>query len=343
AAAARALGLLLRSLAEDQPLAVLVDNGHYADESSLDAFELATLAEASAPLWIVIAARPRLGELRPGLGQRAGAFQRVELGPLVGEEAEALLRRLLEPAEGIPQPVILRLVERTRGIPLVMVELARGLARDGLIQQHAKGGTHYLATDGRDLPDLPLVEWLEARELASLPPELHRFAGLLSLLGAEIDVGEVSGVLHELDRAAAGDELDLDAGVGVDRLVQRGVLIRGAGGLRFRSDAMREALGRAVPAPLAAAIHQAAYQLHSRDPRSLAALARHAGPAGHGREGFDAYLLLARDADDRHTYLDAEVFYSRALELAAHAEPADRLAVARRGRGLMRFRLFRFD
>jgi tetratricopeptide (TPR) repeat protein len=347
AGAARAIGLALRRCAASRPLLLFVDDAHLADAASLDAIETATLEEGAAAVWACLAARPALLETRANLGRRAGAFERIELGPLDDVAGERLCRELLLPAEDIPRSVIAQLLARTHGVPLVLVELARSLIRDGRVRRHAKGGTHYLASDGLDVPDTPLVEWLASRELGSLAPELARHARLCALLGAAFAREEVAGVLDELDRAGAGADSPLDASVGNGRLADAGLVVATAerGRWAFRGTALRDAIRESTPLPLAAAIHQAAFDYYRRrnDAASRAALAFHAGRAGHLEESFAAYHDLARAAEAGHAYLDAEVAYSRALELRAHAGGAATEAAALRGRGLMRFRLFRYD
>ena len=77
-AAARALAEALRERARHEPLVLLVDDGHLADPTSLDALEVATLAGTRAPLWVCIAARPALlgaaGTLLVAAGLRAAAL-----------------------------------------------------------------------------------------------------------------------------------------------------------------------------------------------------------------------------------------------------------------------------
>src|SRR5438132_14260160 len=103
------------------------------------------------------------------------------LGPLEPARASELCRRLLAPAENVPRAAIDLLVQRTQGIPLQLVELVRGLKRDGLVRKRLRGDTWFLATDElQKLPDSPLIEWLAERELGALPRELASHARLPS-------------------------------------------------------------------------------------------------------------------------------------------------------------------
>src|SRR5439155_17009435 len=51
-------GEIIRRRAARGPLAVVLDDAHFADEILLGALEVATLAEAKAPIWICAFARP---------------------------------------------------------------------------------------------------------------------------------------------------------------------------------------------------------------------------------------------------------------------------------------------
>lgn len=102
----RALGLnawlcCMSLQAARQPLVLLLDDLHWADDESLDALDhLATLG-STLPLLLLSASRPGLLERRPHWGQDGPAHQRLRLTPLpehAGEAlADALLSRYAEP------------------------------------------------------------------------------------------------------------------------------------------------------------------------------------------------------------------------------------------------------
>src|SRR5207253_10040092 len=158
--------------------------------------------------------------------------------------AAELCRRLLSPAENVPQAAIDVLVQRTQAVPLLLVELIRGLKRDGLVRKRMRGDSWFLATDELEkLPDSPLIEWLAEREIGALPRELASHARLTALLGAEFGADEVEGVVTELDSEGLGGEFPLDAQVATRRLAGLGVLvITRAGGFRFRHALVRDAV-----------------------------------------------------------------------------------------------------
>src|SRR5262249_56639954 len=122
-----------------------------------EALEDARLEEGGCPIWVCVVGRPAFGRGRTAWASRAARREELTLpAPEAGAAAE-LARGLLSPAENVPASVLARLAERTQGIPLLLVELVRGLKRDGLVRKSERGNTWYLATDELErLPDLPL-------------------------------------------------------------------------------------------------------------------------------------------------------------------------------------------
>jgi tetratricopeptide (TPR) repeat protein len=346
ALAARAAASLLRLRAAVRPVCIVLDDAHLADGAALDALESAALAEGAAPLFVCALARPTFRESRPYWGERAGKSSIERLDPLTPATTVDLCRRLLEPAEGIPAVALERLASRAGGVPLLLVELVRGLRRGGLVRLQPNGSS-YLATDELDrVPDLPLVEWLAAADLRALPPDLASHAQLLALLGEVVPVAEAEGVLAGLVEAGLGDAFPLDAGAAARRLMGRGLVAQHrSGGTSYRLPMVREAIGRSTPDALRAAIHEAAFRFHGRpgtlpEPSRLARLAVHARECGRRSQAGAAFLRLAADRASRHSYVEAEGLYSRALETLPDSSPEERLA-ALRGRGIMRSRVGR--
>jgi len=347
-AVARAAGAAMRGWAQSAPLLFVLDDGQLADETTLDAIEYATLAEGHAPIWVCVLARPAFETARPSWAERSARRDFTRLGPLRQDAASTLCRALLSPAGDVPAAAIQILVERTHGIPLQMVELVRGLKSRGLIRQNVRTGTWYLATEELDiLPDLPIVEWLAARELNALPVDLASHARLAALLGTEFSPEEIKGVLGELERQGEAGAFPLDASVGTERLVSKGVLLpRRRGQLSFRHALVRDAVYKSVPESMRQPIHYAAFRFYRDgcvlpEHQRLSRLAFHAAQVGLRDVASDSFLTLAQHAQSRHAYLEAESMYGQALEQMGSDADARRFS-ALRGRGLMRYRLGRY-
>jgi tetratricopeptide (TPR) repeat protein len=348
AAAVRAAGEALRARARARPLCVVVDDAHLADSAALDALEYAALAEAAVPVFVCALGRPALARARPALGERAALGRAAEMEPLRQADAAELCRRLLLPAENVPGRAVERLVARARGLPILLVELVRGLRAQGLVRQRGREGEWYVATDELDrAPDLPLVDWLAQREMAALPEALAAHARLVALLGDELRREEIAGVVEELDREGAGGAIALDPEVATRRLLELRVLAERGGRVGFRHPLQREAIARSAGETERRAIHRAAfrhYLLSAAFPERerLPRLAFHAEESGLRAEAASLWLRIAEDLRARHAYLEAETLYTRALDQLA-AEDARGRFVALRGRGLVRYRLGRYE
>ncbi|HYO57531.1 protein kinase domain-containing protein [Archangium sp.] len=347
--AMRATGELLAEHARRQPLCLLLDDAHHAEETALDALEYAALAESRLPLWVCVLARPGFERLRPSWGSRAARRHVLQLGPLSLSSAVELCRTLLRPAENIPAAALEHLAERAQRIPLFLVELMRGLKRQGLVRQRANGGSWYLATDELDrMPELRLVDWLADRELGALPMELAAHARLCALLGPDFTATEAEGVVHALEEDGGAADFPLDPRHATRRLLDLGLLVsHRLEGLSFRNELLRATVERSLPEVDRVRIHRAAIRYYqsragAAERQSLPRLALHAAAAGLRDEAAALYIDLAESARGRHAYLEAESTYTRALDLL-DAEDQRRRFTALRGRGLMRYRVGRYE
>jgi eukaryotic-like serine/threonine-protein kinase len=355
AALARALGEGLRIRARQTPLALVLDDAHLADSATLDGLEYATLQEGSAPLLIFVTARPALERGRPTWGSRARRTIRHPLEALDSESAAMLARRLLVPAENVSKQALARLYDRTQGVPRLLVELIRGLKRDGIVRRTERGTGYYLATEELEkMPDLPIVQWSASREVEALAPNLAAHARLASVLGSKFTSDDMERVLRILERNRAASDTDLDASVGVQRLVEAGLLVRHrTGQIDFRHALLRDTVYQSVPDAQRAVIHSAAFEMYEnaielQARERLPRLAYHAARGGFPERAASIYLNLAERAQQAHAYLDAELLYDSALSnLPSEPDGAggsdERVTQAMKGRALMRFRVGRWD
>ncbi|ATB30247.1 serine/threonine-protein kinase PknK [Melittangium boletus] len=344
-ALARAVAGALRKLAHPRPLALLVDDAHQADPTALDALEVATLAAPEVPLWVCIGARPELLTLRPLLGERAGHLAHHALAPLEPDARRALLRRLLRPAEFIPEPVLARLDQLTQGVPLSLVEVAGALRASGALRTSASGEGYVAADELLHVSVTPLFERLAARALALLPESHQGLAQLCAVLGPEPTVAQVDAAQRHLEKTEDGARVaKLDAGAGLARLSRTG-LLRPVDAERyaFRQPQLREALERALPAAWRRTLHAAAL-------RSLGGggsegeqrqRARHAAACGAHEESFAAWFALGEAARRAHRHVEAEQDYTHALAQLPEGDSARRARVLA-GRGRVRYRTHRF-
>jgi class 3 adenylate cyclase/tetratricopeptide (TPR) repeat protein len=118
-------------LAEPQPVVLVFEDIHWAEEPLLELIE--HLADwVRAPLLIVCLARPELLEVLPGWGGGRLRSTSIELQPLGHEDSAQLLDALLaDGATPLGDAVRSALLEKTEGNPLFVEETIRALVERG--------------------------------------------------------------------------------------------------------------------------------------------------------------------------------------------------------------------
>jgi class 3 adenylate cyclase/tetratricopeptide (TPR) repeat protein len=207
----------LRTIA-NQPAVMLLEDGHWADDSSLDLLDHLVTAIPDARLLVVCLARPELFERRPNWGEGREAFSRLELKPLSRRNSRALVAEILQRVERVPDELRDLVVEGAEGNPFYVEELIKMLVEDGVIlrgEAHWHVELDHLA-DVRVPPTLTGV--LQAR-LDSLPAQEKAVLQRASVVGrvfwdgavAALEAGEAGRIdgkeLQPLLEAARGQEL----------------------------------------------------------------------------------------------------------------------------------------
>ena len=185
-------------LADAQPLVLVFEDIHWAEEPLLDLIEHLARSLRDAPVLIVALARPDLLDSRPSWGGGIRSASAIDLAPLGGSDSEELADALLSRGEVAAAQRGL-VLERAEGNPLFLEEIAHAL-RDGRGIEGIPDTVQALIAariDGLDAGEKQLLQsaalvgrvaWQGALE--SLAPELE-VAELLDLLvGREFLVRE---------------------------------------------------------------------------------------------------------------------------------------------------------
>jgi len=131
---------LVSDLSESQPLALLIDDAHWADEQSLRWINHLAARIRDVPVLLIVATRP--GEkstsalLSPS--HDALAVTRLQLGPLSDESVAAMVETGLGQE---PTPAFLAAcMQATGGNPYLVNELTRALAAAGVTPDDRESG-----------------------------------------------------------------------------------------------------------------------------------------------------------------------------------------------------------
>jgi hypothetical protein len=122
----------LEELAAPQPLIVLVEDVHWAEEPLLDLLER-IVRDVRAPLLLLATARPELLDTRPSWGGGRRNSTILGLEPLSAVDAGRLLDELL--ASDLPASVTEAVVARAEGNPFFVEELVGTLIDEGLLRR----------------------------------------------------------------------------------------------------------------------------------------------------------------------------------------------------------------
>jgi ATP/maltotriose-dependent transcriptional regulator MalT len=117
-------------LADVQPLVMVFEDIHWAEEPLLELIDHLAQWVRDRALLIICLARPELLEVRPTWGGGRVRAASIELEPLPRDESERLADALLADAD-LPQQVRARLLDTTEGNPLFVEESARMVLESG--------------------------------------------------------------------------------------------------------------------------------------------------------------------------------------------------------------------
>jgi DNA-binding CsgD family transcriptional regulator len=215
---------LLAEVAEERPLVCVVDDAQWLDRASAQALEFVARRLFAEQVALVFATRDP--------GPEFNGLPKLAVEGLRDGDARALLRSAL----GVPldEPVRERLVAETRGNPLALLELPRGMTPAQL------AGGFGLA----DTPGLSgQIEDSFRRRLAGLSEETQR----LLLVAAAEPVGDPVLVWRAAGRLGIG----ADALANTDRLLEIGARVT------FRHPLVRSAVYRAAASDERRAVHRA--------------------------------------------------------------------------------------
>jgi DNA-binding CsgD family transcriptional regulator len=206
---------LLSDLAEEQPLLWVVDDAQWLDRASSQVLAFVARRLEAESVGLVFAAR------EADDGQDLTGLPELVLQGLGEEDARALLESVVPGL--LDEPVRDRIVAETRGNPLALLELPRGMTPAELAGGFAMPHT---------LPIASQIEQGFVRRLRPLPAETQR----LLLVAASEPVGDVPLLWRAADRLGIGPEAAVPA--------EAAGLIEIGGRVRFRHPLVRSACRR---------------------------------------------------------------------------------------------------
>ena len=310
-----ALRLAVLREAAIQPLVLMVEDLHWADQASLEMLEAIVDGLGAARLLVVATTRPpsdraAASELR--WSSRSYSSE-LRLNPLSPEDADALLGELLGHDAALAG-LRSEIVERSEGTPLFLEEIARSLAERGVIETVRPRPRHAIA--GVEIP--ASIQAVLAERFDRLPPERRRLLQLASVIGKDIPLellrrmsdlpeARLAEELAELQAAEFVYELHLPSGLEytfkhalTQTVAYEGMLRRHRRDLHARAFAVMEEL------------------YADRLDESLARLAEHAFKGEVWEQAYTYSLRAGRRASGSWAWREAVFLLEQALEVLSH-------------------------
>jgi class 3 adenylate cyclase/tetratricopeptide (TPR) repeat protein len=171
-------------LADVQPLVLVFEDIHWAEEPLLELIEHLAAWVREAPLLLLCLARPELLDVRPSWGGGRVRATSIELEPLAPQEVEEMISTLIR-RTGLRPEDVAALVEKTGGNPLFVEETIRMLAE--------QEGT---ASPER-IPDT--VQALIAARIDRLQPDERQALRRAAVIGRTFWAGALAHLSPELE------------------------------------------------------------------------------------------------------------------------------------------------
>jgi DNA-binding SARP family transcriptional activator len=198
----------LEALARRRPVALVLEDVHWAEPTFLDLVEYVAAQASDAPLLLVAVARPDLFERRPSWSSLQGATL-VRLEPLDEAESRTLIESLAAEA-GLDEDALGRVAAAAEGNPLFAEQIL------ALVREQGPGALDALP---------PTVEALLASRVDALAPSDRAVAERATVIGRIFgrdavvalsppeEAGSIAGVLTTLERKGFVRESRAEPGV----------------------------------------------------------------------------------------------------------------------------------
>jgi DNA-binding SARP family transcriptional activator/tetratricopeptide (TPR) repeat protein len=186
---------LLNAIAAPAGAVLVLDDLHQADPSTMQLLEHVARHQSPARLLIIgtVTTPPPLAGILLDLAAD-GLGDRITLDGLGGEEVDQLLAGVTGNGS-TPAGLAREVTDLTAGVPLFVVEMARGLAELDTRQAQALAA------------DLPVPERIQAileRRLRRVAPFVTSLLVTASVIGATFDAGVLAGLCRQPESAVAG-------------------------------------------------------------------------------------------------------------------------------------------
>ena len=318
---------LLKAIALEQPVILILEDLQWGDESSVDLLADLLLITSTSPILFCLVSRPDRDSdgwrlvmaARETINARRTEIRMENLDPA---ESQKLIEELIE-AEDIPAVVLDLVLEKSEGNPYFVEELIRSLVNEGVL---VKKENRWWVTPGMDSNRIPdSLQGLLTARIDRLPPDARFTLRVASIIGRSFPEEVIEKVLA--DRSPDIElmaQLSTLESIGMIRVAQ----IRPELTYTFQHILLHDAAYHSIVDEDRKALHlsvgNALETLYPDQQQRLASqLAEHFLKGGKPETALEYFDTAGHVSLDSFANAEAEHFFSAALQLTQ--EP-DRLA-----------------
>ncbi|MFZ0544070.1 MAG: adenylate/guanylate cyclase domain-containing protein [Candidatus Promineifilaceae bacterium] len=329
-------GLALRDFfsktAADRPTVILLEDIHWADNSSLEMLRELAKGLAKLPVMVVSLTRPNFFERMVDWGSDFPHHERLDLQPLSPNDSYHLVEEILQKVQRVPDFLRDLVVNKAEGNPFYLEEIIKMLVEDGVI---IKGSPFWWVEPTRlDLERIPttLAGVLQA-SLDRLPPEERTILQQASVVGRTFWDAVVARINEQVNEAITEVEVQnaLNALRGKEMIYRRETsAFARAQELIFKHAILREVTYESVLKRVRRTYHAlvADWLIENSGERSgeyTGLIAEHLERAGDRDRAAEYLALAGHQAAAQYANLEAASYFCRAIDLT-QPEEIDRQA-----------------
>ncbi|MDQ4005665.1 MAG: AAA family ATPase, partial [Actinomycetota bacterium] len=320
----------VRALADERPLALLIDDLQWTDDDSLRLLRYVVRVASASPIFLMLATRPEeLAFVNEAVNliadmERLGLIRRLKLNRFTQVESAEFIQQVL--GAKVDPAAAAAMHGQAEGVPFILEELVHSYRDAGMIQEIDR--TWRLAKNAERLVP-SAVRTLISRRAARLPEETRTAMAEAGVLGRHFSLKDLRALRTQLgDAEVTAEQLEAD----LAPAVTAGLLVAHSddspADYSFAHDQVREFATAALSPTRRRAIHAGIVDLllvGEPAPESLPLLAFHAKAAG------DAPVCVRFSLQAIGNALEAnapeEVLRVVDLALPAAATPEHRVAL----------------
>ena len=181
--------VFFETIAAIEPVVLLLEDVHYADDGLLDFIEHLLDWARDVPILVITLARPELADRRPGWGMGRRNSTALTLEPL----SDAAMRTMLDGlVPAMPDDAVDAIASQAQGVPLYAVETVRMLVDRDVVQP--VDGVYRLVGDIGELLVPDTLQSLLAARLDALQPAARRLIADAAVLGGSFPLEALAAV-----------------------------------------------------------------------------------------------------------------------------------------------------